>query len=146
MPLAVCAQAEAQRRGPGITDEALEHWHASLSVHTDFRWPTTADGEHMFAWDADANDAEFEGMHGDEMAGWADDEVDEEEQEPNPFEDVKDKAGKFEPVAPRMYPMERRGYSIFGGVFRKKEPEGTPVERPLPQISDQLWPKYGTYK
>jgi hypothetical protein len=77
--LAVCAQAEAQRRGPGITNEALERWHASLSVHTDFRWPTTADGEHMFAWDADANDAEFEGMHGDEMAGWADDEVDEEE-------------------------------------------------------------------
>eukprot|EP00966_Prymnesium_polylepis_P333320 7388792-Prymnesium_polylepis.1 len=33
----------------------------------------------MVAWDADANDAEFEGMHGDEMAGWADDEVDEEE-------------------------------------------------------------------
>lgn len=42
------AQAEARRRGPGITDEALERWHASLSVHADFCWPTAADDEHMF--------------------------------------------------------------------------------------------------
>ena len=36
--------------------------------------------------------------------------MDEEEKEPNPFTDVKDRAGKFNPVAPRLYPMERRGY------------------------------------
>lgn len=72
--------------------------------------------------------------------------MDAEDAEPNPFTDVKDKDGQFNPVAPRLYPMERRGYSIFGGVFRKKEPAEARAEKPLPQISDQLWPKYGTHK
>ena len=30
----------------GITDAALKRWHASLSVHADFSWPTVIDGEH----------------------------------------------------------------------------------------------------
>ena len=74
----------------------------------------------------------------------------------NPFEDPKyrriGKDGKGDPVAPRMYPMERRGYSIFGGVFQAaadpaKEDGGLKKEeRPLPQISDNLWPTYGAFK
>ena len=52
----------------GITDAALKRWHASLSVHADFSWPTVTDSEHMFTRDdADDADDEFEGMHGDEM-------------------------------------------------------------------------------
>lgn len=68
------AQAEAQRRGPGITDDALERWHASLVVHADFRWPSESDGKQVFEWDDD-DDAEYVGMHGDEMADEDADEV-----------------------------------------------------------------------
>ena len=50
-------------------------------MHADFRWPTAADGEHMFTWDADGDDddADFVGMHGDEMCGGVDEDADEEE-------------------------------------------------------------------
>jgi hypothetical protein len=48
------AQAEAQRRGPGITDEALARWHNSLVVHADFHWPSESSGKHMFEWEVHA--------------------------------------------------------------------------------------------
>ena len=73
------ASAEAQRRGPGITDEALERWSKSFQVRDDFKWPGHDDGAHMFDWDNDSDESRFDGMHGDEMAGDKDSEVDEEE-------------------------------------------------------------------
>jgi len=61
----------------------------------------------------------------------------------NPFEDPK--IHKGDPVAPRMFPMERHGYSIFGGVFQPSADEPPAEARALPQISDSLWPKHGTF-
>ena len=61
------AQADPQRRGPGVTLEALERWHSSVNVHANFSWPSEADGEHMYVWDVEDDDEEFDGMHGDEM-------------------------------------------------------------------------------
>ena len=70
------AQVETARSTPGVTEDALLRWHESLVVRADFRWPTESDGRHMFEWDEDDNgDAEFAGMHGDEMM---DDESDDE--------------------------------------------------------------------
>ena len=63
----------------------------------------------------------------------------------NPFDDIRFVKGK-DPVAPRMYPMERRGYSIFGGVFHASERAPADDQKALPQISDALWPKAGTTK
>jgi len=54
-------QPAQQRRGPGITDEALERWHDSFVVHQDSTWPTTATGEAMFNWEGEAGD-DFAGL------------------------------------------------------------------------------------
>ena len=103
------AQAEARRRGPGITDEALERWHASLSVHADFRWPTAADGERMFTWDADADvdDADFDGMHGDEMCGGLDEDADEEEA------DRQAEEAAFQPFEPDDFTTPGTGFEVL---------------------------------
>ena len=102
------AQAEGQRRGPGINDAALKRWHASLSVHADFSWPTTTDGEHMFNWDdEDDVDAEFSGMHGDEMAGGAEDDVDEEEA------DRQAEEAAFSPFVPADFSTPGEGFELL---------------------------------
>ena len=52
-----------------MTPEALSRWHASLAPHEEFPWPGVDDGKHMYSWDGAADgDAEFAGMHGDEMS------------------------------------------------------------------------------
>ena len=76
-------KAQAQKCGPGITEEALLRWHASLVVHPTFRWPTESEGRHTFEWDDDSDDAdtEFVGMHGDEMDGGITDSSEDEMEE-----------------------------------------------------------------
>ena len=102
------ARAEAQRRGPGITDEALERWHTTLIAHTTFQWPSEADGKHMYEWESDGDDAEFEGMHGDELADDDDeDDVDEEEADRQEEEAAK------EPFECDTFATPGEGYEVM---------------------------------
>ena len=100
------ASSEQQRRGPGITEEALERWAASFLVHPEFPWPTVDDGKHMFSWEGDAGDA-FEGMHGDEMGLEADEDADDEEAA------RQEEAAAFTAFEPEDFSTPGEGFNVL---------------------------------
>lgn len=61
----------------------------------------------MFEWDDDDDDAEFIGMHGDEMADEDDDEVDEEEADRQAEEAAK------EPFEPADFSTPGEGFTVL---------------------------------
>ena len=100
-------QAE-HRMGPGVTEAKLASWAKLLDARDGFKWPSTADGAHLFAWDDnDDEDDAFDGMFGDQMDEAAEGGEDQE------AADQQAEAAAFEPFEPDNFKGEGESFEVL---------------------------------